>query len=516
MTTAAVPTPVDALPHVELRGVDKYFGGVRALVNVDLAIARGSIHGLVGENGAGKSTLGKIIAGVYRPDAGELWVDGQQAEYRSPRDALRDGVTIITQEPTLVPHRSALENVFLGIEGARAGLVDTRTLRRRFAQLVELAQLELPANALARTLRVADQQKVEILRAIARDARLVVMDEPTSALTADESERLFQVVRRLRQRGTTVIYVSHFLEEVLGLVDTVTVLRDGRVVRTAAAAEETPERLVNAMLGRSMDLTFPEKGPPPAGASVVLSVRDLSRPPAVQDVSFDIRAGEILGLAGLIGSGRSEVARAIFGADRKGSGTIEVDGKPVRIRSPRDAVRAGVVMLPEDRKSQGLLMLRSIADNMTLPHLRSVSWAWILDPARERRAAYALMRRVDVRARGLSSKVVTLSGGNQQKVLFAKWLFRLPRVFIADEPSRGIDVGAKRAIYELIRSLAEQGIAVLLISSEHEEVLGLAHRILVMREGRIVAEFDEHTMSEDAVLRAAFAMEGSGERDASA
>jgi ABC-type sugar transport system ATPase subunit len=491
-------------PHVDLRSISKGFGGVQALDGVDLTIERGAIHGLVGENGAGKSTLGKIVAGVYRPDSGELWIDGQRADYRSPRDALLDGITIIAQEPTLVPHRSVLENVFLGIEDGAVGVVDRRALRRRFAALVEEAQLQLPANALARTLRVADQQKVEVLRAIARKARLVVMDEPTSALTADESARLFDVVRRLRQRGATIVYISHFLDEVLALADTVTVLRDGRLVRTGSAAEETPDRLVSAMLGRAMDLTFPDKSEPPREARVVLAVRDVSREGVVHDISFEIRAGEILGLAGLIGSGRSELARAIFGADKRSGGTIEVEGKPVRLRTPREAVGQGVVMLPEDRKSQGLLMLRSISENITLPHLDGVGRFGVLADRKERSAVAKLMDRVDVRA-GARTRVLTLSGGNQQKVLFAKWLFRRPRVFIADEPTRGVDVGAKRAIYQLINSLAEEGMAVLLISSEHEELLGLAHRILVMRAGRIVAELTGETMNEDALLRAAFA-----------
>jgi ABC-type sugar transport system ATPase subunit len=491
--------------HVEARGISKRFGGVQALREIDLEIERGSIHALVGENGAGKSTLGKIVAGVYRPDDGELWVEGRAVAYRSPRDALADGITIITQEPTLVPHRSVQENVFLGVEQGAAGMLDERRTARRFAALVRESGIELPGRRLARTLRVADQQKVEILRAIARDAKLFVMDEPTSALTTDEAERLFDLIRRLRARGATIVYVSHFLPEVLSLADTVTVLRDGRLVRTAPTAEETPERLVSAMLGRALDLAFPDKVPAPADARVVLSVRGLSRPPTVREVSFEVRAGEIVGLAGLIGSGRSELARAIFGADRPTDGVIEVDGRPLTARSPRAAIRRGVVMLPEDRKRQGLLMLRSIVDNVTLPHLGDVSRGGVLSTRAERKRAAELIRRLDVRTRSNGALVNTLSGGNQQKVLFAKWLFRRPRVFIADEPTRGVDVGAKRAIYELIQSLAAEGIAVLLISSEHEEVLGLAHRVLVMRAGRIVAEFDERTMSEDAVLHAAFA-----------
>jgi rhamnose transport system ATP-binding protein len=491
--------------HVALRGVAKRFGGVQALAGIDLTIERGSIHALVGENGAGKSTLGKILAGVYRPDEGELWVDGRRIEYRSPRAALADGITMIVQEPTLVPHRSVLENIFLGVEDGAVGMVSERGDLRRYAALVRDTGIELPPRKLARSLRVADQQKVEILRAIARDAKILVMDEPTSALTTDESEKLFELVRQLRARGTTIVYVSHLLTEVLELADMVTVLRDGRLVHTSPAAGETPDRLVSAMLGRTIDLTFPDKAFPPGDAPVVLSVRDLSRPPAVRDVSFEIRAGEILGLAGLIGSGRSEVARAIFGADRLKDGVVEIDGAAARVRSPRQAIRKGIVMLPEDRKSQGLLMLRSIVDNVTLPHLGEVSKVGLMPLRAERRRASELMRRVDVRARSSGAMLNTLSGGNQQKVLFAKWLFRRPRVFIADEPTRGVDVGAKRAIYELINSLAAEGIAVLLISSEHEEILGLAHRVLVMRAGTIVAEFDHETMSEDAVLHAAFA-----------
>jgi len=493
--------------HVELRGIGKRFGGVQALAGVDLAIERSSIHGLVGENGAGKSTLGKIVAGIHGPDDGELWINGRKVSYHSPRDALADGVTMIAQEPTLVPRRSVLENAFLGIEPGRAGVVAEAELRGRYAELVERAGFDLPPRVPVGSLRVADQQKVEILRSVAREARLIVMDEPTAALTADEAERLFAIVRALRERGTTIIYVSHLLSEVLSLVDTVTVLRDGRLVRTSPADRETPESLVQAMLGRSMALTFPAKEPPPPDAPVVLAVRGLSRPGIVEDVSFEIRAGEILGLAGLIGSGRSEVARAIFGADQA-AGEILLEGRPVNVRSPRSAIRAGIAMLPEDRTHQGLLMRRSIVENVSLPHLHTVGWAGVVSHSTERRAVSDLIRRLDVRTRSATAKVATLSGGNQQKTLFAKWLFRQPRVLLADEPTRGVDVGAKRGIYELIRSLAAQGMAVLLISSEHEEVLGLAHRVLVMRGGRIVAELDQETMTEDAVMAAAFATGG--------
>jgi ABC-type sugar transport system ATPase subunit len=497
------PAPATAA-HVELAGVSKRFGEIQALREVDLTIRRGSIHGLVGENGAGKSTLGKIIAGVHRADGGEVRVEGEPVSYRSTRDALAQGITMIAQEPTLVPHRSVQENVFLGIERGVAGVVNARELSRRYADLVRDTGIDLEARRLARTLRVADQQKAEILRAIAREVKLIVMDEPTSALTRDESERLFALMRRLQAAGTTIVYVSHLLDEVLALADTVTVLRDGRVIRTSPASEETSAKLVTAMLGRSIDVTFPAKQPP-ADGPVVLEVSELSRPPAVEDVSFHIREGEIVGLAGVLGSGRSEVARAIFGADRRAGGRVTLDGAELRARSPRQAIRQGVVMLPEDRKTQGLFMLRSIAENITLAHLPDVSQAGVIRPGAERERVQELVARLDVRAPSPRVRVNTLSGGNQQKVLFARWLFRRPRVLIIDEPTRGVDIGAKLAIYELIRTLAQERLAILLISSEHEELLGLAHRVLVMRTGRIVAELDDDTMSEDALLRAALA-----------
>ncbi len=496
-----------AQPHVEVVGISKRFGGVQALADVSVTIERGEIHGLVGENGAGKSTLGKIIAGAFTPDEGELRVAGRTVSYRAPRDALADGLTLIAQEISLVPARSVIENVYLGREASTLGWVDRRELRRRFAELNGRAGFDLPADAPAGTLRLADQQKVEILRALARGAELIVMDEPSAALTADEGARLFEIVRGLKRQGTTIVYVSHFLDEVLSLVDVVTVLKDGKLVRTSPAAVETPDRLVTAMLGRSLELAFPEKAFPPPDAPVVLSVRGLAREGVIHDVSLEVRAGEIVGLAGLIGSGRSEVARAIFGADRRDAGDVELDGRRLMARTPQQAIRAGVAMLPESRKDQGLHMERTLVENVTLPHLGDVSKALFIKTRSEQRRAAKLMRDVDVRAERPTARVATLSGGNQQKVLFAKWLFRRPKLLIADEPTRGVDVGAKQAIYRLIQSLAAEGMAVLLISSEHEEVLGLAHRVLVMRAGSVVAEFDGHDVTEDQVMNAAFATE---------
>jgi simple sugar transport system ATP-binding protein/ribose transport system ATP-binding protein len=499
-------------PHIKVRGISKRFGGVEALIDIHLTIERGSIHGLVGENGAGKSTLVKIIAGALRPDGGELVVDGQPVHYATPRDALADGITMIHQETTLVPKLSVLDNVYLGIESNRTGLLRDEDTRRRFEELNARSGFDLPADTLVSNLSVADQKKVEILKAMARNAWLIVMDEPTAALPDDETAKLIEIVRGLREAGTTIVYVSHFLEEVLSIADTVTVLRNGELIRTAPAKDETPDSLVMAMLGRAMSLTFPPKVFPPPDAPVVLSVKGLSRKGIIEDTSFDIRAGEIVGLAGLIGSGRSEVARAIFGADRRDEGVIEIDGQPVKIDSPGEAVRAGIGLLPENRKDQGLLMSLFIGHNVTLPHLNTVSQGLLVQRRRELRETTDLLKYLDVRPPQPGVRVDSLSGGNQQKVLFAKWLFRRPRLLIADEPTHGVDVGAKRAIYKLITSLAEEGMAVLLISSELEEVLGLAHRVLVMRRGRIVAELedspdDRSSLTEDAVMRAAFAAE---------
>jgi ABC-type sugar transport system ATPase subunit len=489
---------------LELIGVGKHFGGVQALQGVDLEIEPAEIHALVGENGAGKSTLGKIIAGVHPVDAGEMRVDGHAVSYHSPRAALGDGLTMIAQEISLVPMRTVMENVFLGRESRRAGFVATRELRRRWSELEERTGFGIPPDTVAGELRLADQQKVEILRAIARDARLIVFDEPTASLAADESERLFQIIRTLREQGTAVVYVSHFLEEVLALVDRITVLKDGRLIRTGSAAGETPATLVTSMLGRSLDLTFPEKRFPAADAPTTLAVRGLSSATLVEDVSFEVRAGEIVALAGLVGSGRSEVARAIFGADKRTAGEIVLEGRPIAVRSPREAIRKGIAMLPESRKDQGLIMGRAVRENVTLPHLEEVSRATSVNRGRERRTTQAIIDELDVRG-AVGAPVWTLSGGNQQKTMFAKWLMSPPKVLICDEPTRGVDVGAKLGIYELLARLAASGMAVLVISSEQEEVVGLAHRVLVMRGGRLVAELDGATVTEEELMNAAFA-----------
>jgi ABC-type sugar transport system ATPase subunit len=488
---------------IELHHIVKRYGGAQALDDVSIAVTAGEIHALVGENGAGKSTLGKIIAGAVLPDDGKIVIDGRPTAFHSPREAIREGIALIHQELALVPALSVLDNVFLGVEPGRGGIIDRVRERARFDELAERFGFSHAPGTRVGTMRVAEQQKVEILRALMRHARLIVMDEPTAALTRNEADRLLGIARDLRRDGVTVIYVSHVLADVLAIADTVTVLKDGRHVKTVPAAGETVDSLVTSMLGHAMEVSFPPRRPPRRDAPVLLRVEGLARPPVVNDVSFEIRAGEIVGLAGLIGSGRTEIARAVFGADAA-TGTVEIAGARLRRRSPSTSIRHGIAMLPESRKDQGLVMMRSIRENVSMVHLEEVSWGQIVSLPRERQRVEELLASVDARAASYQLPVSSLSGGNQQKVAIAKWLLKTPMVLLADEPTRGIDVGAKRAIYELIHRLAQQGLGVLLISSEIEEVLGLAHRILVIRNGRIVAEFPGDAANEATVMRAAF------------
>jgi ABC-type sugar transport system ATPase subunit len=507
LASAGDDTGVHARPLLELREISKRFGGVQAVVDASVSFHEGIVHGLVGENGAGKSTLGKIIGGALAPDGGELLLNGKRLRFHSPREALAAGIALIAQEIALVPKATVEENVLLGIEPSSGGLLHRRKQRRRFNELNDRTGFGLDPGARVEWLRVAEQQKVEILRAIAREARLIVMDEPTAALSHDESERLVAYVRKLAAAGTAIVFISHYLDEVLSVCETVTVMRNSHIVRTAAAAQETQKGLVQAMVGREVTLEYPEKTPPAGSVVQVLEVDGLSRAGALEDISFTLGAGEILGIAGLVGSGRTELVRALIGVDRADGGTIMLDGKPVRFRGPRQAARQGVVMLPEDRKQQGLVMIRPVRENLTLPSLGDLASAGFVSQRRERRRVGELAGELGIRARSLDAPIGTLSGGNQQKALFAKWLARTPRVLLADEPTRGVDVGAKRQIHELIARLARDGMAVVLISSELEEVLGLAHRVLVMRRGRIVAEYTGEEATMDQVLNAAFATE---------
>ena len=491
---------------VSLRSINKRFDGIEALREINLEITRGTIHALVGENGAGKSTLGKIMAGVYRPDSGQILVDGKPVIFASPRDALSKGIAMISQEVALAPKRTVIDNVFLGIESTSIGIINDHAIQKRYKTLTEYSGLFIPPDTLVSSLRIADQKKVEVLRAVAQNARLIVMDEPTSALTPKETEILYSLIKGLKAIGKTIIFVSHFLEEVLLLADTVTVLQNGSLIKTSPVAGETPESLVKSMLGRYISLSYPQKTyPDTTNSHVVLSVKNLTRVGFFEDISFQIRAGEIVGLAGLAGSGRSEVCRAIFGADKLTTGTIKLDGNKIQVTSPREAVKAGIALLPESRKLQGLIMNFTVANNISLPHLSKVALGPLVRSKIEKNKCAELLTKLDVRPPNPEVKVGSLSGGNQQKVLFAKWLFHKPKVFIADEPTAGVDVGAKRSIYLLLHELAREGFAVLLVSSVLEEILGLSHRVLAMHKGRLVAEIKHpDELTADRVMRSIF------------
>lgn len=492
---------VDGPIRLDVRGVSKTFGSTRALDDVSLAIQGGSVHAFVGENGAGKSTLGRIIAGVFPPDDGTLVLGETPVTFDSPRQALQSGIALVAQELALVPRLSVADNVFLGAEPVRRGFVARSALHRRFIELAEQTGFDLPGEAPVGSLSVGLQQQTEILRALARDARLIVFDEPTASLSASEATHLHDVIRRLAVDGRAVVLVSHFLPEILELADTVTILRDGRVVRTGPAADETEASLIGGMLGRSIGRTFPPKAVPPPDSPPVLRIEHL-RAPGVDDVSLTLRAGEIVGLAGLVGAGRSELARAVFGAIPCVASCLEIGGRRLE-GGPRGAIGAGLAMIPEDRKDEGLLLGRPVRENVSLTTIGRFGRFGIVHRAREAEAAGAALERVSARST-LDVSASTLSGGNQQKLLFARAVLSDPEVIIADGPTRGVDVGAKIEIYRHLVALAGRGVAILLISSEIEELLGLAHRIVVMRGGRVVDELADERMTESAILNAAF------------
>ena len=473
---------------VAVRDLVKSFGATRAVRGVSLDVPAGSVLGLVGENGAGKSTLAKLIAGIESPDSGSIAVSGRPVTLRDPHEGLKAGISMMSQEIMLVPEATVEENVLLGGMPRRGPFPNKRAMRRRFAELVELTEFDLDPDAKVSGLRIADQQKTEMMRALSQDAELIIMDEPSAALPADEVERLHEAIRKIAARGSAVLLISHHLEEVLALADRVAIMRDGELVRVATAEDETVDTLVASMVGRALDTEYHEPRPQATGP-VRLAVSGLSRSGVLDDVSFEIRQGEILGLAGLIGSGRTEIARCLYGADAFDSGQVLLDGEPVRTSSPHAAIRQGIFMVPESRKDEGLVLGSSIVDNLLMSTLAARSRAGWVSKRSQRAAAAELADAVDLRFNDVGQPVGSLSGGNQQKVLFGRAREVAPRLLIVDEPTRGVDIAAKRAIHHTLLEMADSGMAVLFISSELEEVLGVCSRVLVIHRGRVHAEF---------------------------
>jgi len=484
---------------LRMAGIRKAFPGVVALDGVDFDVRAGEVHALLGENGAGKSTLVKIMTGVYEKDAGEIYVRGRKVEIRSPLEAQRLGIRIIHQEFTLINDMSVAENIFLDAMGGQMlGWVPYRRMRAESRALLQKLGLHhVPVDAAVRDLSVAEQQIVEIARALREEAAVIIMDEPTAALTDAEVERLMGIIRQLRAEGTGIVYISHKLEEVMAIADRATVLRDGRLVGTKPMSELTRDEIVRMMVGRPLTKLYVRNHVPTG--EVALEVRDLSVPGRVRGASLVAHKGEVVGITGLMGAGQSELVRAIFGAVPRSGGEIRLRGRPVDIRSPQDAIRHGVALLTENRKEEGLVLLLSVVANSSLASLEKVSRYGFVDQGKERRQAADYVERLEIKTPSLDQEVDSLSGGNQQKVVLSKWLATEADVIIMAEPTRGIDVGAKAEVYRLIDELAGQGKTILLVSSELPEVINLSDRIYVMHEGRIVAELDAASTSQEEI-----------------
>jgi len=491
---------------LQLTGIQKRFGGVTALRNADLEVNAGEVHLLMGENGAGKSTLMKIVAGMLMRDSGEFLWQGRSVNFRNPAEAAAHGIAMVHQESLLAPHLSVAENIFLGREPRRAfGLVNRRRMLADTARIIEEHHFPLKAEQKVEALSPAGKQMVEICRAIHQGSSLLIFDEPTSSLSTVESEEVFRIVRALRERNMGVIYITHRLEELRAVGDRVTVLRDGETVHSGSVREISTGELIRHMVGREVSAIY-SRTPVPPGEEI-LSVRHLTRAPALHDISFSLRAGEIVGMAGLIGAGRTELCRALFGVDAIQQGAVRISGELVRVRSPRDAVRAGLALIPEDRQRTGLAIALPVTHNLTISALPAVSRLGFLNHGAEARAAAGLTARFRIGPASDASAgqpAGRLSGGNQQKVSIAKWLLARSRVFLFDEPTRGIDVGAKREVFQMMDELARGGAAILMVSSELSELLQVADRILVMRQGRISGELPGRTTPEAIMRYAAF------------
>lgn len=494
----------ESTPLLVMRGIDKAFPGVQALEHVDFDLHAGEVHALLGENGAGKSTLIKILGGAHQPDAGRIAIAGTDTHFHSPGDALRAGIAAIYQEFNLVPTLSAHENIFLGQESSTFGFIRRREELRQAEALLERVGVEIDPDVPCHQLSIAQQQVVEIAKALSLDAKIIVMDEPSATLTPQEVGRLFEVIRDLQQQGIGIIYISHRLPEIFQIADRITVLRDGRHVATEQTSEVTRDTLIEMMVGRRLEHEFPRRDVTPGETR--LAVTNLRRDKAVRGVSLSVRRGEVLGVTGLVGAGRTEMARLIFAADKSEAGEIVLDGKRLKLRSPRDAIGAGICLLTEDRKSQGLILKQSVLENFGLPNLSHFTRLAFVNQAQERESLDKYVKSLRIKLASSRQPAATLSGGNQQKVVLAKWLQRNCEVVMFDEPTRGIDVGAKYEIYQLMNDLAAAGKAIIMISSELPEILGMSDRILVMHEGRVSGEItDVQNATQERIMHLAVA-----------
>lgn len=487
--------------RIQMTNIRKSFGGVHALRGVSIRAQSGEVHAIVGENGAGKSTLMKILSGAYQKDTGEIRLDGHAVHIPDPHTARKLGIGIIYQDFALAPHLTVAENIFMGHLASTLGLVRWRELKQSASALIDQLGFQIDPARLVGNLSVAYQQIVEICKALSEDVKILILDEPTAVLAPHEAQQLFKVIERLSNRGVSVLYISHRLEEIFEVADTVTVVKDGVVTGNLAVAETEMDEVIRLMIGRQLSAMFPSRES--KLGDVVLSVEGLNRPP-VKDVSFEVRAGEVFGIAGLVGSGRTETVRAIFGADRRDGGQISLLKRPTKIRSPRDAVAEGIAFVPEDRREQGAVLTQSVRVNLTMPRLSDyTAWLGVLRQAKEREFAQDLVKKLGVRAASIESPVSSLSGGNQQKVVLAKWFSEEYKVVILDEPTRGVDVGAKVEIYQLINDLAALGLAVVMISSEMVELIAMCDRVMVMHEGNKQGELKRDQLSEENILRLA-------------
>jgi ribose transport system ATP-binding protein len=491
--------PIASSDVLRMENIVKTFPGVKALKGVSFGVRPGEVHALMGENGAGKSTLMKVLAGAHQPDSGQIFLEGNPVVLETPQKAMGLGINIIYQELNLVPQMSVAENIYLGREpqSGFGGWVNARKMHDDAQQVMESLGARIDVRKPVGQLPVAQQQMVEIAKATSRQSRIIAMDEPSATLTDHELENLWRLIRQLKEAGVSIIYISHRMEEVFAIADRVTVLRDGTTIGTSEISEVTPGSLIQMMVGRTLEETYPKEVTPPG--EPVLEVRGLSRHGVLENIDLTVRKGEIVALAGLVGSGRTEIARCLFGADPYDAGEILLDGKPLKPQSPRDAIQAGIGMVTEDRKAQGLVLGMSVRENTSLAALPSLASLGFVDRQKEKQEAQDYVTRMGTRTPSIEQRVRNLSGGNQQKVVLSKWLLTQSKLLIVDEPTRGIDVGAKAEIYRLMNALTAEGIGILMISSELPEVLGMADRIYVVREGRITGELSREEATQEKI-----------------